>query len=512
MIGTSLGELVGIRISIIPFRYMPFLYVVFLLYNVLVRGESPWDGLATFIVTALLVAECLFFLLIYTPHKRRLRYAANHPAPMLQSDRRHLFNKCMTNTPHLAEYLRWWFLGSDLRDIHRDNLREFLLWAFFDTELEQNNPEIVNQDVWDEINEYVVWIEERLGHPLPEGRGPAKSLRLTFDQISTTYRCLLWYMVVFLVDQVTHYVLVWHGFRYYARPSHVAWRTFPPRPQELFAQYRSPAPDLSYWFRPHTSERKRPVLFWHGIGIGLWTYVSFILQIASDESGIIVPEVLPISFRLTDALPPKDELLNSIMIILDHHLGWERFKLVSHSYGSVPTTHMLASPLLRNRIESLVLIDPVTILLHLPDVAYNFTRRRPKRANEWQLWYFACTDLGVAHCLGRHFFWRENILWKEDLLLGSREQVRQGMGQDTWTVAVCLSGRDLIVDTASVTQYLTTRPEIMGNTQATDHMERGEGGNSDTIEVVVFPHLDHAQVFDRKKERDRVIELVQRGE
>ena len=41
-------------------------------------------------------------------------------------------------------------------------------------------------------------------------------------------------------------------------------------------------------------------------------------------------------------------------------------------YGSVITTHLLQDPELSGRIASIVIVDPVSILLHLPDVAYNF--------------------------------------------------------------------------------------------------------------------------------------------
>ncbi|KHN95450.1 uncharacterized protein MAM_06727 [Metarhizium album ARSEF 1941] len=517
MIGTSLSELILVRISIILFRYLPVSYVACLLYRILKR-DFPWTDLTTAVVALLLAAESLFFFMIYTPHRRRLQEAANHPAPLSHIERRRLFDSCMACTPHLAEYLRWWFLGADLEDICRDNLRDFFLWAFFDTEVKNHNPATIDRDIWNEVNEYVTLTEARLGHPLREGRGPAKSLRLTLDGISTAYRCLLWYFIVFLVDQATHFVLVWHGFRYYARSFDVAQRTFPPRPQELFAKRRSTAPELGYWFLPHAthSRNRQSVIFWHGIGIGLWTYVWFIMQLrtswAPDHStSILVPEMLPISFRLTDPPPRKDELLNMTMQILDHHQGWERFTLVCHSYGSVPTTHMLRSPSLRRRIQSVVLIDPVTILLHLPNIAYNFTRRTPKRANEWQLWYFASTDLGVALCLGRHFFWRENITWMEDLVLDSTQQTAQDHCKGAQRVAVCLSGRDLIVDTAAVTRYLSSSPQIMGvpeGSEATKGSSSSGGCAVDGVRVVVFPHLDHAQVFDRRREREKVVELI----
>ena len=99
-------------------------------------------------------------------------------------------------------------------------------------------------------------------------------------------------------------------------------------------------------------------------------------------------------------------------------------------------------------VSSTLFIDPVSFLLHTPDVAYNFTVRKPRRANEWQLWYFASKDPGVAHTLGRRFFWSENVMWKEDV----EDLVREGK-----QVAVSLGGRDLIVNTAAVRRYLADR-------------------------------------------------------
>jgi pimeloyl-ACP methyl ester carboxylesterase len=225
-----------------------------------------------------------------------------------------------------------------------------------------------------------------------------------------------------------------------------------------------------------------PVVFFHGIGVGLLTYIQFLAGIARSSSkpeakiGVIAIELLPVSFRLTSPPPTKEEFLTQMARIVDHH-GWDSYAIASHSYGSVLTTHMLHSPQLGPKVASVVLIDPVTISLHQPSVAYNFTRRLPRRANEWQLWYFASTDPSVALCLGRYFFWRDNIVWKEDLLGAGKKR----------RIAICLAGQDLIVDTPAVAEYL---------------------GKQEGLEVFVFPRLDHAQVFDDAVLRSQVVQLV----
>jgi hypothetical protein len=132
-------------------------------------------------------------------------------------------------------------------------------------------------------------------------------------------------------------------------------------------------------------------------------------------------------------------MCSEIKAILVQH-GWDKVVLVSHSYRSIVSTHLLKTSLTAHLIGPVLLIDPVSILLHLPDVAYNFTRRKPKRANEHQLHYFASRDIGVSHALSRHFFWAENALWEKDI-----------EGRD---VTVSLAGKDLIVNTEAVRKYL----------------------------------------------------------
>lgn len=178
------------------------------------------------------------------------------------------------------------------------------------------------------------------------------------------------------------------------------------------------------------------------------------------------------------------------------------------------------------------MIDPVSILLHLPDVAFNFTRRVPKRANEHQLYYFASMDMGVSHTLSRHFFWNENVLWKKDV--GGRK------------LTVSLGGRDLIVNTEAVGRYLSTGAgsELSSGSSSGDdadtlidmeeygdgerggmRLRGGEGAGDDEsdiddkewkhrpwkgtgIDILWFKDLDHAQVFDKASTRKRLIDAI----
>lgn len=135
-----------------------------------------------------------------------------------------------------------------------------------------------------------------------------------------------------------------------------------------------------------------------GIGVGLYPYIELFKELnqgrreKDGELGIIAIEILPISSRITTPLPRKQEMCHQIGLVLQRH-HFDRFVLVSHSwvfppnthqetcyaniirrYGSVIATHLLKTPELASKVSSLVLVDPVSILLHQPDVAYNFVR------------------------------------------------------------------------------------------------------------------------------------------
>ncbi|KAI1100303.1 hypothetical protein F4804DRAFT_49486 [Jackrogersella minutella] len=536
MIGTSIPEYILIRICIFLVQYTTPLCIACLALLAAVYG---WAAALSHPLSAVLLAYCvldlLYAFLIYIPHNRRLKEEAKHPPPLAREDRRALFQRCFANVPDARRYLQKWFLGADESEIRRDNVRDFILWAFFD-----KWPGKESEEEHAELEEYIEAIEGLLGRRLEPGRGKAEGLRLTLDEVETRYRSIVWYLAVGLVDFASHCLLAWNGFHYHAQSPSSILSVIPPRVQDLFTHRYSESEGFSYWHRPHTAAGKLPVVFLHGIGIGLYTYVPFLARLNSElggqngqgQIGIIAIEILPISFRLTGEPLSRPEFLRQIATILEVH-GWDRFVLVSHSYGSALATHMLRSDNLADRIASAVLIDPVTILLHLPDVAYNFTRRRPKEANEWQLWYFASMDPGVAHCLGRHFFWKDNIVWKEELvgvargssaeLVGVGGQGVRATARPPRKVAVCLAERDLIVDTLMVARYLgadgdewvVPSPADRGDASSNGwSMGQDRWGNGyltrDGIELLWFRGLDHAQVFDTRENQDRLCSVIRR--
>jgi len=513
MLNDSWASLVFIRVCIFGLQAVgpcSLAWTTWLICDLLASRKTisglPLPGLQAWIA-----AEALFYL-FFLWYRRHLQREAVHPPLRSREQRKQLVEQVCTEIHDVDKFLSGWFRGANPKDIGRDGLKSFLDWTFWEGRATEDDAE--------EMEEYVRVVEKLAGHRFSEGTGRAKALRLTLDPIEMDVRCLTWYAAVMLVEQITFARFWIAGFSY--RKTSVP--VFPPRPTALLAGGKSPAKTLSYWYRPHTSKTRLPVLFIHGIGIGLYPYVGTLEAIAKQSGlplddkadgnvGVIAIELLPICSRLTQPILHREEFIEQITVTLDTH-GYDKFILASHSYGSVFSTYMLTHDALASRISATVLIDPVTMLLHMPDVAFNFTVREPKAANEWQLWYFGSKDPGTSHTLGRHFFWNENCLWKSRI----RELLDSGM-----RFTVSLASRDLIVDTSAVARYLlhddvpdpvvtvSGQPHMKLETHGSDAKDetwktRPWGGRG--LDVLWCEDLDHAQVFDDKKARARLLGVI----
>ena len=314
-----------------------------------------------------------------------------------------------------------------------------------------------------------------------------------------------------MVDTAMYCKMLHNGFYFHRNSLSQFFTVFPFRPLTILTAYRSPVRHLTYWHRQHTSKKRLPVLFIHGIGIGLYPYTSFLRDLKRElemegtddgEVGIIALEIMPVSSRITHTALENEVMICEIMEIMRYH-EWTKFVLVSHSYGSIIAAHLLKSDEFGPFIGPTVFLDPVSFLLHLPDVAYNFIARRPARANEYQLWYFGSKDIGVAHTLARRFSWIDNILWKEDL--GLKAENNQG-GRN---VTVVLSGKDLIVDTETVGQYLMSRSsEVKTPEKEASRAWKNKPWSGYGLDLLWFGQLDHAQVFDSEITRGPVIKAI----
>ena len=140
------------------------------------------------------------------------------------------------------------------------------------------------------------------------------------------------------MDTVASISLMYHSFDFYRISFLGILSVFPFRPLSVFAKSNSQVKKLTYWHLPHTSNTKLPVLFIHGIGVGLYPYINFLADINAEgcqnssdgQVGIIAIEIMSISSRITAEAMSKEEMCDELCRIIKAH-RWDRFVLVSHS-------------------------------------------------------------------------------------------------------------------------------------------------------------------------------------
>ncbi|KAM5354945.1 hypothetical protein ACJ41O_001591 [Fusarium nematophilum] len=326
MIGISAWDYIFIRTCIFLLHLVAPLSVVYSLVNWLIH--LPFH--IPHVLEVWLTLEAVFYLLVYLPRKNYLQTVVTHPAAS-RDDRRRLFWRCHGNIPDPDRYLTRWFRDAPIAEIKRENVKDFFRWAF----LNSGEPDPAYDE---ELEEYIGEMEKLLGRKLEPGRGNAQCLRLTLDKVEMLHRSLIWYLCVFAVDTLASVYLRYYSFNFHRTSLFRFLAVFPTRAPTLFTTYRSPARTLTYWYRPHTSRTRLPVLFIHGIGVGLYLYIPFLADLNAEDGedpsdgqvGIIAIEIMPISSRITAEAMLKDEMCEEVHCILKAH-RWERFVLVSHS-------------------------------------------------------------------------------------------------------------------------------------------------------------------------------------
>lgn len=402
-----------------PFEYVlvkgviylaSYLGLLCLAYFYLALSIGGWRAVlhpVSLTIEVLGIIEILFYFLWFLPYRSHLhRQRPMFPPPLNRSQREALFLKSLAVTPDVELYVKKWSGGASLEDLRRENFKEWLLWALFDREGPPGEDD-------EELEGYIETIEETLGRNIRPGWGPVSSLRPNFQNFTVSHRSLSYYMLIGIIDFFASMALLASGFTFYRQPRSKFWKTFPLRPMTLFGLKESASPNYSYFYRPHTSTTHRPIVFIHGLGIGLAIYIPLFLVIPKDI-GILAIEILPISSRITEpGLLPSDQAREIGDIVAQQNI--DDFVFVGNSYGTFFVRPFLETPFLAARMVRLVLIDPVAILLHVPDLAFNVTARVPTDANELQIAWAATSEPDTAFTIARRFCWRSHILWRSDL-------------------------------------------------------------------------------------------------
>ncbi|CAE8665102.1 unnamed protein product, partial [Polarella glacialis] len=230
-----------------------------------------------------------------------------------------------------------------------------------------------------------------------------------------------------------------------------------------------------------------PVVFIHGLGVGITPYLRFSRRLAKVRECFVI-ELPEISQNGTEKVLSPAAMASALAGILQA-AGHQKACFIAHSYGTCVLSWVVRHR--RDIVAKAVLLDPVGFLLAQPDVAYNFLYRPARNPFTMFVAHFVRWELFSAHVLMRNFYWYHNVLWAEDL------------PEDT---TVVLASKDDIIDAHAVRCYLEERQRGHGDAAAgTSDRNRRE---SPCLKLLWLEGFFHAGILLSRSAQTQVMDLL----
>lgn len=220
-------------------------------------------------------------------------------------------------------------------------------------------------------------------------------IRLHLDPVQACHRPLLLYVGVYCLTKLFNLVCLqwaWSFIPSKHTSSNAVWggilgliddtvqQFFEDKKQDRFG-------NLSYFYRPSSSNNQTPLVFLHGIGAGVLCYAEFIHYLNRLDRPIFLVELPYVAMHMVDDVPSASETVEEIKLMLNT-FGYEDAVYVSHSLGTgVSSWIMNKAP---ETVAGLVMIDPICFLLHYHHVAFNFVHRLPKTLLQVSFFLYLC--------------------------------------------------------------------------------------------------------------------------
>lgn len=264
-----------------------------------------------------------------------------------------------------------------------------------------------------------------------------------------------------------------------------------------------PRTDLAYWHRsPTDPENKVPLVFIHGIGIGLAQYFHWILALTTLSRPILLIEVSYASNNLflREGMNP-DEMSTAVERILKEQ-EYTKATFMGHSLGTIVCAaicraHPASSP--KSIVSGLILADPICFLT-LHSIARNFAYRAPRRASEMIMSFFAAREIGTSWYIMRRFNWQQCVMfpiaWKHrddhQIIMAPSSSscfsVSGGSG-DLWP----LQGRLSPVLPKKTSIFLSEKDNLLDMNMVADYLRDQVGLKEEREELTFMPGMEHAQ-------------------
>lgn len=340
-----------------------------------------------------------------------------------------------------------WFFGLKEEHITRADMREWISWALCgrhadeiqDAESQSEAGRLANL-----VETGLSLVEARRGEKFPEHSvlSPTEQknhrmMLITLDTVRVESRPLSYYVFMKALNVMfLQYLKVTYGVQVLKCG------------RIHYLYYNPPSWSLS---EADAGKQSLPLVFLHGLGVGLIEYTWPLLKILGPPSKpynrpFIAPMQPWIAHDIfsSEFLTPWDaiEAAETIRAIVRRH-NLTRINVLSHSKGTV--THAWLIKRLGDAVVRSCFVDPVCFELWAPHLCYRFLYKEPETWIEYGLRYFVARELGIAYTLMRHFEWAENVLLPN---------VEMPRANDPAATRFYIGGGDSVFDAPHVRDYL----------------------------------------------------------
>ena len=104
---------------------------------------------------------------------------------------------------------------------------------------------------------------------------------------------------------------------------------------------------------------------------------------------------------LSFTMPSHEEHADAVAAILTYH-HHKKASIIGHSFGTIAAAWFLKRH--PEMVSHISLLDPVSLLLFFPDVAYAFLYRFPSTFVEWVIYLVAAREITISYTLHRNFW------------------------------------------------------------------------------------------------------------
>ncbi|KAL3146801.1 hypothetical protein ABBQ38_014780 [Trebouxia sp. C0009 RCD-2024] len=318
----------------------------------------------------------------------------------------------------IQDFICGWFHGAPYDQIHRGNVLDFVAYGFY-----SKQPRDLSPKTQASSEHFVDEVERRWGVKFPEGRNPNLNFMAhLWEPLRVFHKPLLVHVLSESWGMGMHLYLRAIGFKHAFMGGMSYWVRLPTSGPLGSASDSHAVHEVVEESAKQQLSLTRPIVFLHGVGLGLTPYIHFMRMLfaATSSHPMIVLEFRHVSMRLCLRAGEVDHAAHAVAAIVQK-LGFKEACVVGHSFGTFVASRLCQ--LHPSLVQSLMIIDPVCMLTCCPKLLHSFVYKVPELGVQlltplglMDIARFVCSrDLIIAETFCRKFCWHSLMLWPEDM-------------------------------------------------------------------------------------------------